>query len=380
MTKKMTIAEAVLTVAEAVREVKDAQQAHQASQDAFTQTVNEALAQVISRDEVALMIKEAELDDVTHEDVQQAILAAVADKSASEAVNEANAAQDAAIATLISQLEDITKQLAAKANTSHTHPMSQITGLNQALVERVTRTDMIDQINTLAATQTQSVDLKSHKIVQQTTMLSTAHGLIPTYTAHPITFTPKTGNFISISGASATVEVNRFITADETGDYALNSGWVIDHGRGRMAGNRLTVYEAGEIRLTHPQLNSTLIITAKALTKADAAQQYLDGITPKESYGNWNYGADAGLLEFAKDEIDSVFWRVDSSSSLFLFNHIHTATRSGDMSMADVLAQVNHFTDYHLFTHIDGSETTGSPLKEFGFVLKDGTRLSRSFS
>ncbi len=380
MTKKMTIAEAVLTVAEAVREVKDAQQAHQASQDAFTQTVNEALAQVISRDEVALMIKEAELDDVTHEDVQQAILAAVADKSASEAVNEANAAQDAAIATLISQLEDITKQLAAKANTSHTHPMSQITGLNQALVERVTRTDMIDQINTLAATQTQSVDLKSHKIVQQTTMLSTAHGLIPTYTAHPITFTPKTGNFISISGASATVEVNRFITADETGDYALNSGWVIDHGRGRMAGNRLTVYEAGEIRLTHPQLNSTLIITAKALTKADAAQQYLDGITPEESYGNWNYGADAGLLEFAKDEIDSVFWYVDSPSSLFLFNQVHVDHESRNMSMAGVLAQVNHFTDYHLFTHIDGSETTGSPLKEFGFVLKDGTRLSRSFS
>lgn len=379
MTKKMTIAEAVLTVAEAVREVKDAQQAHQASQDTFTQTVNEALAQVISREEVALMIKEAELDDVTHEDVQQAILAAVADKSASEAVNEANAAQDAAIAALISQLEAITEQLAAKANTTHTHPMSQITGLNQALADRVTRTDMIGQINTLAATQTQSVDLKSHKIVQQTTMLSTAHGLIPTYTAYPITFTPKTGNFISVTGASVTVDVNRFITADEAGDYALNSGWAIDHGRGRMAGGQLTVTEAGEIRLTHPQLNEALSITAKALTKADAAQQYLDGITPQDSYGSWSYGADAGLLNFAKDEIDSVFWHVDSPSSLYLFNHIFVVAGSGNMSMDHVLAQVNHFTDYYLFTYIDGSETTGSPLKEFGFVLKDGTRLSRSF-
>lgn len=372
MTKKMTIAEAVLTVAEAVRAIKDAQEEHRATQAAFTQTVNEALAQVISRDEVALMIKEAELDDLTLEEVQQSILAAVADKAASDAANEANAAQDA-------RIDSLSAQLASKANTAHTHQMSQITGLNQALADRVMRDDMIKQINTLAATQTQIVDLKSHKIVQEAAMLSTAHGLIPTYTTIPITFTPKTDNFISISGASVTVDVNRFITADEAGDYALNSGWVIDHGRGQMAGNRLTVYEAGEVRLTHPQLNSTLIITAKALTKAEAAQQYLDGITPEESHGIWKYDASSSLLNFAKDEIDSVFWHVDSPSSLFLFNQVYVVSGSGNMSMADVLAQVDSFNNYHLFTYIDASEATGSPLKEFGFVLKDGTRLSRSF-
>lgn len=104
MSKKPTTAEAVLLVAAAIKELKDAQKAHQAAyqeaQTAFKQEVMDTLATVTSRDEVRQMIAEAELDDLTLEQVQEKILAAVADKAAKQAVDEANREQDARIAAL----------------------------------------------------------------------------------------------------------------------------------------------------------------------------------------------------------------------------------------------------------------------------------------
>lgn len=117
MSKKPTTAEAVLLVAAAIKELKDAQKAHQAAyQEAqtayqsFKQEVMDTLTTIISRDEVHQMIAEAELDDLTLEQVQEKILKAVADKAAKQAVDEANREQDARIDELTEQLNALQSQ------------------------------------------------------------------------------------------------------------------------------------------------------------------------------------------------------------------------------------------------------------------------------
>lgn len=97
--KKPTTAEAILMVAQAVRELKDSKQDKQAFEALKTQ-VKEFLQNVITREEVQRMIAEAELDDLTLEQVQERILAAVADKAATQAVNDKNAEQDEKIREL----------------------------------------------------------------------------------------------------------------------------------------------------------------------------------------------------------------------------------------------------------------------------------------
>ncbi|MDO4440598.1 MAG: hypothetical protein Q4B81_00260 [Moraxella sp.] len=91
----------------------------------------QALEQKTTLQQVKTMIAEAELDDLTLEQVQREILSAVADKAATQAVNEKNQQQDDKISTKadISYVDDIkqslqdrdneiAQSLANKANTS----------------------------------------------------------------------------------------------------------------------------------------------------------------------------------------------------------------------------------------------------------------------
>lgn len=112
--KKPTTAEAILMVAQAVRELKDSKQDKQAFEALKTQ-VKEFLQNVITREEVQRMIAEAELDDLTLEQVQERILAAVADKAATQAVNDKNAEQD----EKIRELEKLVGVLTQQENKKH---------------------------------------------------------------------------------------------------------------------------------------------------------------------------------------------------------------------------------------------------------------------
>lgn len=93
-------------------------------------------------DEVSVkaLIAEAELDDLTLEQVQQEIIKQVADKASSRAVTEANQAQDTKIDSkadtsyvdnIKQSLEDkdgeLEESLAGKANAAHTHSFDEIT-------------------------------------------------------------------------------------------------------------------------------------------------------------------------------------------------------------------------------------------------------------
>lgn len=94
----------------------------------------------LDEEAVKALIAEAELDDLTLEQVQQEVIKQVADKASSRAVAEANQAQDTKIDSkadtsyvdnIKQSLEDkdgeLEESLAGKANAAHTHSFDEIT-------------------------------------------------------------------------------------------------------------------------------------------------------------------------------------------------------------------------------------------------------------
>lgn len=69
------------------------------------QSQDEKINTKLDESQVKALIAEAELDDLTLEQVQQEVIKQVADKASTQAVSEANQAQDAKIDTLTKQLE-----------------------------------------------------------------------------------------------------------------------------------------------------------------------------------------------------------------------------------------------------------------------------------
>lgn len=145
---------------------------------------------------VRRMIAEAELNDLTLEEVQREIIKQVADKASSQAVNDANQAQDAKIGELeqslaskanASALDELKEQLAAlvgsgiedksadqrvdeiarsvetKADKDHAHSVGDITGLTETLASKADATHahslddikgLNDKLSTLASSET----------------------------------------------------------------------------------------------------------------------------------------------------------------------------------------------------------------------------------
>lgn len=104
------------------------------------QSQSELISGKLDEEAVKALIAEAELDDLTLEQVQQEIIRQVADKASSRAVAEANQAQDTKIDSkadtsyvdnIKQSLEDkdgeLEESLAGKANAAHTHSFDEIT-------------------------------------------------------------------------------------------------------------------------------------------------------------------------------------------------------------------------------------------------------------
>lgn len=104
------------------------------------QSQSELISGKLDEEAVKALIAEAELDDLTLEQVQQEIIKQVADKASSRAVAEANQAQDTKIDSkadtsyvdnIKQSLEDkdgeLEESLAGKANAAHTHSFDEIT-------------------------------------------------------------------------------------------------------------------------------------------------------------------------------------------------------------------------------------------------------------
>lgn len=111
----------------------------EASQEQI-QTQSEKINTKLDESQVKALIAEAELDDLTLEQVQQEVIKQVADKASSRAVAEANQAQDTKIDSkadtsyvdnIKQSLEDkdgeLEESLAGKANAAHTHSFDEIT-------------------------------------------------------------------------------------------------------------------------------------------------------------------------------------------------------------------------------------------------------------
>lgn len=145
---------------------------------------------------VRRMIAESELNDLTLEEVQREIIKQVADKASSQAVNDANQAQDAKISKIeqsladkanTSALDELKEQLAAlvgsgiedksadqrvdeiarsvetKADKDHAHSVGDITGLTETLASKADATHahslddikgLNDKLSTLASSET----------------------------------------------------------------------------------------------------------------------------------------------------------------------------------------------------------------------------------
>lgn len=104
------------------------------------QSQDEKINTKLDESQVKALIAEAELDDLTLEQVQQEVIKQVADKASSRAVAEANQAQDTKIDSkadtsyvdnIKQSLEDkdgeLEESLAGKANAAHTHSFDEIT-------------------------------------------------------------------------------------------------------------------------------------------------------------------------------------------------------------------------------------------------------------
>lgn len=88
------------------------------------QTQSEKINTKLDESQVKALIAEAELDDLTLEQVQEEVIKRVADKASTQAVNEANQAQDAKIG-------EVEQSLADKANAVHTHTVDDIRDINE---------------------------------------------------------------------------------------------------------------------------------------------------------------------------------------------------------------------------------------------------------
>ncbi|WP_435931403.1 hypothetical protein ACSF86_08655 [Moraxella bovoculi] len=95
----------------------------EASQEQL-QTQSEKIDTKLDETQVKALIAEAELDDLTLEQVQQEVIRQVADKASTQAVSDANEAQDAKIG-------EIARSVETKADKEHTHTVDDITGLNE---------------------------------------------------------------------------------------------------------------------------------------------------------------------------------------------------------------------------------------------------------
>lgn len=130
------------------------------------QSQSELISGKLDEEAVKALIAEAELDDLTLEQVQQEIIRQVADKASSRAVAEANQAQDTKIdskadtsyvdnikQSLENKDGEIERSLDSKANAVHTHSINDITGLNDRLSDLVSNETLQNSLADKATTQ-----------------------------------------------------------------------------------------------------------------------------------------------------------------------------------------------------------------------------------
>lgn len=130
------------------------------------QSQSELISGKLDEEAVKALIAEAELDDLTLEQVQQEIITRVADKASTQAVAEANQAQDSRIeakadASYVDNIKqslenkdgEIERSLDSKANAVHTHSINDITGLNDRLSDLVSNETLQNSLADKATTQ-----------------------------------------------------------------------------------------------------------------------------------------------------------------------------------------------------------------------------------
>lgn len=179
----------------AVDSVKNTVSENQTQLQEQLQSLDTKVDAKLDETQVKALIAEAELDDLTLEQVQEEVIKRVADKASTQAVNEANQAQDAKIgeveqslaskanasaldelkeqlATLVGsdikniadaakdkvdtdtfnqKVDEITQSIEDKADRDHTHQMSDVEGLSGALDGKAdsTHTHSLDDITGL---------------------------------------------------------------------------------------------------------------------------------------------------------------------------------------------------------------------------------------
>lgn len=144
------------------------------------QSHSELINTKTDEERVRALIAEAELDDLTIEQVQEEVIKRVADKASTQAMTEANEAQDAKIEAKadISYVDDIKESLLSKANKNELQEVKDIletkvsnTELSAGLQNKVNTTTFNQKVSEI----TQNIEIKADK--NHTHLISDINGL-----------------------------------------------------------------------------------------------------------------------------------------------------------------------------------------------------------